>query len=942
MVRDLRPSSDLSEQSRDDARPAKPIRFGPFQLFPERPLLQRDGVTLRLGSRALALLVALVSRRGELVSKDALLAEVWPKTFVEEANLRVHIAVLRKALGDSNDPPQYIANVAGRGYRFVAPVSDAIEGAGAASRAARPAAGTSLTRLIGRGEEVATLVDRVVRRRLITVSGPGGIGKTSVALAVIDRVEEAFEDGIAIVDLGAAASDETGLPQAVAIALKVSAPADDPMPALVAFLKDKNTLLVLDNCEHIIDAVTETAEQLLRQCSRLHILATSTEPMRAEGEWIYRLLPLAVPSEAENLTTQDALMIPAIELFVERAAASSEAFQFTDEDVPLVSEICRRLDGNPLAMEIAAASVEAFGLRDLAAHLDDRFDLLVRGRRTAAPRQQTLRNLLDWSHGTLSESEQTTLRRLSVFRGAFTLDAAGAVSGARGNALAVMNDVASLVRKSLLVVNVVAAQATYRLLDSTHAYARDKARQAGELDGLSQLHATYFEALLQRAEADWPASSRSEWLERYGYVIDDARAATDWALGPDGEPAQGVRLTSLLLPLCFQFGLIEEVNERTDGALALAADVEPRELLAEIKLRVSRSTLGQTRGTQLPQEDPDLIEALRLAALSGVTANRVSPLTKIAIHHLNLGNYDEGLRCADDALAAVEHSDDDLVRLGVNRVLAQAADMAGVHARARRLAHQVVLHPARNIPLLFGSLQIERQISMRVVLARSMWMQGLADQAKVVALEALRLARDDGPNAIGLAISLGAGPVALWSGLDDEAENLSNELREKSDRYTLGMYALWAQIFEHVLARRRGDPPQPIAPTITLHFDSLVTFDPQLLNDDSLERARGGRAGWANPEILRAAALRQAASRHSGQRDEVWATLEQSLALASARGALAWELRTATTMAEMLRGEGREADALARLEPVYSRLVEGHRTADALRARDILEGRVLR
>jgi predicted ATPase/DNA-binding winged helix-turn-helix (wHTH) protein len=905
-------------------------------------LLQRDGVTLRLGSRALSLLVALVSRRGELVGKDVLLAEVWPKTFVEEANLRVHIAVLRKALGDTNDPPQYIANVAGRGYRFVATISDAPASASTPSRATRPAGAASLTRLIGRDEEVATLVDRVVRRRLITVSGPGGIGKTSVAFAVIDKVQEAFEDGIVTVDLGAAAADENGLPQAVAIALKVSVPSDDPVPALVSYLRDKNMLLVLDNCEHIIDAVTETAEQLLRQSSRLHILATSTEPMRAEGEWIYRLLPLAVPSEAENLKAQDALTIPAIELFVERAAASSEAFQFTDEDVALVSEICRRLDGNPLAMEIAAASVEAFGLRDLAAHLDDRFDVLVRGRRTAAPRQQTLRNLLDWSHSTLSESEQTTLRRLSIFRGAFTLDAARAVSGAGGNALAVINDVASLVRKSLLVVNVVAAQATYRLLDSTHAYARDKARQAGELDGLSQLHATYFEGLLQRAEDDWPNASRGEWLERYGYIIDDARAATDWALGPGGKPPQGVRLTSLLLPLCFQFGLIEEVNERTDAALARAADIEPRELLAEIKLRVSRSTLGQTRGTQLPPEDADLTEALRLAALSGVTANRVSPLTKIAIHHLNLGDYDEGLRCADEALASLEDSDDDLVRLGVNRVLAQASDMAGVPARARRLAHQVVLHPARNIPLLFGSLQIERQISMRVVLARSMWMQGLADQAKLVALEALRLAREDGPNAIGLAISLGAGPVALWSGFDDEAENLSSELREKSDRYTLGMYALWAQIFEHVLARRRGDPPQPIAPTVTLHFDSIATFDAKLLNEDSVKRARAGRAGWANPEILRAYALRQAGSRRSSRHDEVWATLEQSMALAHAHGALAWELRTATTMAEMLIADGREADAIARLEPVYSRLVEGHRTTDALKARDILEGRVSR
>ena len=934
--------SDLTDHpTRSAALSRSAVRFGPYQLHPDRHLLQRDGVTVRLGSRALSLLISLVTRRGELVSKQVLLAEVWPNTFVEEANLRVHVAVLRKVLGDTTSPPRYIANVAGRGYRFVASVTDAsAPDEGPAALLERGPGAGSLTRLIGRSEEVATLVDRVVRRRLITVSGPGGIGKTSVAFAVIARLQEAFEDGIVAVDLGAAALEADGLPQAIAMALRVSVTSGDPMAGLVSFLNDKNMLLVLDNCEHIIGAVTEATEQLLRQSPRLHILATSTEPMRAEGEWIFRLLPLAIPSEAENLTAEEALAIPAIEIFVERAAASSEAFQFADQDVPLVSEICRRLDGNPLAMEIAAASVESFGLRDLAAHLDDRFDVLVRGRRTAAPRQQTLRNLLDWSHGTLTEGEQATLRRLSVFRGAFTLEATRAVTGAGENQVAVINDVASLVRKSLLTVNVVAAQATYRLLDSTRAYARDKAREAGELGALDRLHAAYFEAVLQRAEIDWVTHGRSEWLEAYGYTIDDARAATDWALGPEGDVAQGIRLTSLLLPLCYQFASIEEVNDRTRAALVRASEAEPRELVAEIRLRVSASILGQTHGTQLPQEDPDLVEALKLAELSGNPANKVSPLIKIAIHYLNTGRYEDGLRFADDANEAIRDSGDDLVQLGVNRVLAQAADMAGAHHRARRLAHQVILHPARNIPLLFGSLQIERQISMRVVLARSMWIQGLANQAKSVALEALRLAREDSPNAIGLAIAFAAAPIALWSGLDDEAQNLTNELSDKSARYTLAMYGLWAQLFDLVLARRRGDPPQQVTPTVSLQADSLATFDPLLLNDETARRAHARLAGWANPEILRAVALQQLAS-HQPDRTRAWATLEQSLAQAHEQGALAWELRTATSMAGMRLAEGREPEAHGILEPVYRRLVEGFDTADALTARDILEGRAV-
>jgi len=931
----------LTEISRSEELGAvRPIRFGPFELHPDRHQLLRDGAIMRLGSRAVSLLVALVARRGELVGKDELIAEVWPNTFVEEANLRVHIAALRKVLGDTKDPPQYIANVAGRGYRFVAPVADAAPGPVTPVRAPAPrVGGTALTRLIGRQEEVATLVDRVMRRRLITVSGPGGIGKTSVALAVVAQVEEAFEDGIVTIDLGAAAPDEHGLPQAIAMGLKVSVVSDDPMPGLTNHLQNRNMLLVLDNCEHIIDAVTEITEQLLRHASRLHILATSTEPMRAEGEWIFRLLPLAVPSEAENLTAEEALAIPAIELFVERAAASSEAFQFTDADVPLVSEICRRLDGNPLAMEIAAASVEAFGLRDLAAHLDDRFDVLVRGRRTAAPRQQTLRNLLDWSHGTLSESEQATLRRLSIFRGAFTLDAARAVAGMGGSALTVINDVASLVRKSLLTVNVVAAQATYRLLDSTRAYARDRAREASELGELSRLHAGYFELLLQRAEKDWTVTPRNDWMEGYGYTIDDARAATDWALGPDGDIGQGLRLTALLLPLCFQFGLIEEVSERIEATLLRVGEAEPRELVAEIRLRVSRASLGQTRGTRLDHEDPDLAEALRLADLSGNPANKVSALIKIAIHYLNVGRYGDGLRYADEASAALQSEADEFIQLGVNRVLAQTADMAGVHHRARQVAKQVIAHPARNIPLLFGSLQVDRQISMRVVLARSLWLEGFAGQAKSVALEAMKLAREDGPYAIGLAIGLGAGPIALWSGLDEEAQNLARELCEKSERYTLGMWGLWGQLFEMVLARRRGDLPPHAMPTISLQADSLATFDPLLLDDATAGRAEAGLAGWANPEILRVMALRQIGAHRATLPGSAGALLERSLREAREQGALAWELRTATTLAELHLAGERPAEARAVLEPVYSRLSEGFDTADALGARDILEGR---
>ncbi len=908
------------------------IQLGLFTLYPEQHLLHRAGEPVRIGSRALSLLIALVEKRGELVSKEALIARVWPETFVEEANLRVHIAALRKVLGDTSDPPQYIANVSGRGYRLVAALPDDNMGDGLRT--------ATLTRLIGRAGEVATLVERVARRRLITISGPGGIGKTSVAFAVVQASQQSFEDGIVTVDLGAAAADESSLPQAVAMALKVSINADDGVSALSAFIGEKNLLLVLDNCEHIIDAVTEMTELLLRQAPRLHILATSTEPMRAEGEWVFRLLPLEVPSEAENMRADEALGIPAIELFVERAAASSEVFRFTDADVPLVTEICRRLDGNALAIEIAAASVEAFGLGDLASHLDDRFEVLVRGRRTAAPRHQTLRNLLDWSHGTLSESEQATLRRLSIFRGGFTLDAARAVAAIDNATLAVINDIASLVRKSLLSVKVSGALASYRLLDSTRAYAREKAAEADELVTLNRQHAGYFESLLARADIDWTRMSRADWMENYGLVLDDARAATDWALSADGDLAQALRLTTLLLPLGYQFALVEEMDARVEQALARAPEASPRQLLAEIRLNVAYSGMRQSRDVELDNRDAALERAIELAQLSGDPALQAAPLIKYATHELTLGRYAKGLEFAERASAALADSSDDLARLGADRVLAQATNMYGDHPRAVLFSSRAIAHPAHNIPLSFGTMQVDRQASMRVVLARSLWQQGFARQAKSAALEALAYGRKDGPHAISLAFGFGACPVAIWSGFDDEAQGMVNELLEQSERYALHNWHLWGEIFGMVLARRRGDLPRHIIPAVSLQADTLVTFDAEMLDEAAIGRARAGLAGWANPEMLRVTALRVLKSTRAGRVEAATALLDEAMEQAGLQSALAWQLRIASTMGEMHRANGRPAMLRQVLEPVYERLTEGFDTADALHARGLLEGRL--
>ena len=907
------------------------IRIGEFQLFPDRALLLRGDEAVRIGSRALSLLIALVQSGGEVVSKELLMKKVWPDTFVEEANLRVNIATLRRLLGDTSNPPRCIVNVSGRGYRFVAPLDPL---------PLREKAGhepSGLTRLIGRRDEVNSLLECVVQRRLVTIAGPGGTGKTSVALALLEQLQETFEDGTATVDLAASAAGDDNVAQSVAMVLQLSLPAADPMVALSTYLEDKNMLLVLDNCEHVIGGVATLAEYLLKRSPHLHILATSTEPMGAEGEWVFRLSSFDVPLPVSDMSASESLSVPAIELFVERARATSANYHYLDSDVAVVADICRKLDGNALAIEIAAASVAFFSTQDLAANLDDRFELLVRGRRNVAPRQQTLRGLLEWSYERLSESEKRTLRRISVFRAAFRLDAARTVVGSGAYALTVVNDIASLVRKSLLEVNFAETHTTYRLMESTRSYARERAAAALELEELARLHAAHFSSLLERAEIEWTRMSRSEWVRSYGPMIDDARAAADWALSGNGDIGLGLRLTLLLLPLVMQYGLIEEVRDRIVVALSKAPDAKPRDIIAEIRLNTAYSSVAQTQEASFSNADPWLKRAMELADEVGEAGRRVAPLMMLTTHSLARGDYQVGFRYAEATTEALAGSTDELAQLAADRVLAQAANYNGDNVLARTVANRVLAHPARNIPLIYGSFQIDRLVTMRVVIARSLWLQGFANQAKTVALEALSLAREDGPFALPLTLSFAVCPIAIWSGLDEEAEDLTNELSDHAERFTLGTWKAWASVFNLVLARRRGDRPAPFQPDLTLQADALATFDEELASPATLERGKLGLGGWANPELLRIAAVQILTTNQLDREAAAASMLSISIEQARSQSALAWELRSAITLAELLRGQGRKEVGLKELEGVYDRLTEGFGTADALRAKDLIE-----
>lgn len=463
------------------------LTFSSFRFFPARRLLYEADRPLRLGGRAVDILHVLLERAGEIVTKEQLIAHVWPDTVVEEGNLRVHVAALRKTLGDGGSGPRHIESVVGRGYCFIAPVLRSDEAAPAAIAAAAATAAAAaeaaepcalpppMQRMVGRAHTVATLGAQLAERRFVSIVGTGGMGKTTVALAIAEAVQAAGRR-VCLVDL-APLNDPAQVPAALAAALGQQEAAADPAAAL----RGQDMLIVFDSCEHLLEAVSVLAEQILRGTTAVKLLATSREPLRADGEWVHRLPALEQPPEGAALTLEQAMAYPSVQLFVERVQASAAAPALGDADVAAMGELCRRLDGIPLALELAAARVELFGVRGLAARLDDSFLLLKGGRRTAKVRHRTLEATLDWSYALLGDTERAVLRRLSVFRHSFTLEAALQLGeGGEVRPGEAMEALSNLVSKSLLAAVSEGGAARYRLLDTTRSYAAAKLADSGE------------------------------------------------------------------------------------------------------------------------------------------------------------------------------------------------------------------------------------------------------------------------------------------------------------------------------------------------------------------------------------------------------------------------------------------------------------------------------
>ena len=931
------------------------ISFGPFRLFPKSRLLERDGAHLHVGGRALDILIFLAERPGEVVDKRELVKRVWADVNVDDGSLRFHIAALRKALGDTGKSARYVVNVPGRGYCFVASLAQV-----APALPAPPidlplprSLPAPLARVIGRDDVIEKISTGLAQHRFVTVVGPGGIGKTAVAVTVGHRRLAHFDGNVFFVDFGPVRKPELAA-ITIASTLGLSINAEDPVPALLTHLQAKPTLLIFDSCEHVLETLAPLVERLVREAPRLHVLATSRESFRSEGERIFRLFPLDCPPRRDDLAVADILAYPAAQLFVERIAQSSGPFQLSAEEAPLVADICRRLDGIALAIELAAGRVNAYGIAGTASLLDSRFSLQWRGRRTAIPRHQTLSAALDWSYDLLPASESAILRRLSVFVGPFTPEAAAAVASGDGlSTSATMEAIDNLVTKSLIAPSG-ARTLRYRLLDTTRTYALGKLNEAGEAKRIAQRHAEHFRDLFERAEAETSAPL-SEWLGVYGAELDNLRAALDWAFSPDGDAQLGIALTAVAVTLWIRLSLFAECRERAGTALAALGDRGDERVRMQLLAALGWSLMyGEGRAREAR---PILEATLELADKLDDKDFRLRALWGLCIDQFNNGAFGKARALADRFAEAASSSPDKTDLMLGDRLTAVALHYLGDQSGARIRIDRVnaSLHVLAEKPKIFP---LDVRLSTQYFRARILWLQGHADQALALAEQNIHEGRANG-HALTFCSVLGqaACPIAFLAGDYDAAERYGTELLEHTDRHAIRLWGLWARAFNALVIARRTD----VETGLPLLRDELnragdARFLPRFLPllgelaacfgqanqihngfdtiENALARCNDRQERWYLPELLRIKG--ELMLRESPQSEAADACFHEAMDLAAQQGADFWQLRCAISIAQVRIGRDQGAEALAVLEKACAAMTEGSGIADMRIARDLI------
>jgi predicted ATPase/DNA-binding winged helix-turn-helix (wHTH) protein/tetratricopeptide (TPR) repeat protein len=925
------------------------LAFGPFILSVKERQLLRDGVPVRIGSRALDILISLCRVAGQIVGKNELIRQVWGGLAVDEGALRVHINGLRKALGDGQRGARYIINVPGQGYLIVASVHDQTDDPvnSAAMRSADLP--PPLLTMVGREAEIRSLVEQVRRFRFVSLIGPGGIGKTAVATAALHRLRDDFDGDIYFVNLSAVAKPQM-VHMTVASTLGVGSGVGDVLPELLTFLGRSRCLLVLDSCEHLVAAVAAFVDAVRREAPSTLLLTTTREPLRVESEHIVRLSSLGCPPEGVMMTATETLTFPAVELFVRRVAASVVGFHLTNEDAPIVANICRKLDGVALALELGAGRVEAYGLAGTADLLERRFGLLWKGRRTAPPRHRTLYATLDWSHSLLEHAERIVFARLSIFESTFTLKAAEAVAADdKINGAAVIDIVASLVAKSIVSPVVGRVPMRYRLLDTTRTYALERLAEHADCDQVALSHAKFLTIDIGGTDAFGLKSA-----EGFKDSLSDVRAALEWCFTKCDDMSVGVLLATAAASPMLEHALCDECHRWTELAIA---HLTPQQKGTAIELELQTS-LGWS--AMFAAGKGEAVHAAFLRGLA-IAESGSSPDPHQQFRLLNGLSFVLSRKCDHvGGLARAEQAADVAQRTSDVSVIALADWALGVshHLYGNQglvLGYcQSALTWAATSPYARGISGYGYDYRGRALIARAraLWLLGRPDDAASAARFAISEV-DDLRHPISIFVVLVyATTVFIWCSEWREAEVAIARLRAHSQTQTL-VYRDIAAALEAMLNCQRGGTRGDLH-ALRRGLRRLVderhlilvplcrtTLADALLNAGLVNEARdvidaaledlGPQVD--GPEVLR---IKGAVMGALGDAASGETFLRHAIKLARDQSALAWELRATLSLALTVSDEER-ITLLAELVCVCSRFPEDHSNKDLDAAKKFIE-----
>lgn len=938
------------------------IRFGPFTLIADERRLLRDGVPVDPGARAFDILAVLSARPNEIIGKADLLALVWPDVVVEEGSLRFQITRLRKMLDGGGKGSRYIATLPGRGYCFVAPVFRTGQRHGEPDqRATGSYAQTSLpgrlTRMVGREADTAALSALLIASRFVTIVGTGGVGKTTVALSIGHELIGTFDGEVHFADLGAL-SDPDLLATTMASILGLSPGSDDALAALIAGLTDRRILLILDTCEHVIDATASLAARIHATLPQVHMLATSREPLHVEGEHIYRLPPLACPPDDVKLTVASVQDFPASRLLMERATAGGACSDLDETDALAVGEICRKLDGVPLAIELAAARIAGFGLQETAALLNERLTLSWLGLRTAPPRQRTLQATLDWSYDLLSAAERLVLCRLAIFVGHFSIDAVLAVVTGPGiDEELVFGAIDSLVARSMIATRPVGAVMRYRLLDTTRAYALQFHAGNNDFADLPARHAAHYLRWLDETGDAWPTLSSAVQRSVHLAGLANVRAALEWCFGPGGNTATGIRLCVAAVPVFLSMSLLSECHRWMTRALDALDDTEregPEEMHLQAALGIS---LMFTRGGQDAARTA-LDRSFTIAEARGTATDQIQILGPLQMFYLRTGHFRTALDYARRCSCLAGALEDSVSTTLAHSVMGISLHLNGESGRAQAALETALRYGPRSDRTTINSLGFDGRLLAGAILARTLWLRGYPDQATERALLTIEDAETlDHPLTLSIVL-VWAVSLFLWTGDLDRAGRYIDRLFARARHHSLGPYLSVGRGFQGELSVRQGELnsgirslQQALTELHAAPYELLTTplnialaqglaatrrIDEALaLTDETMRSVEANGDLCYMPELLRVKGnIVLAAPRCDSHQADI--CFAQSFELSRQQGARAWELRTAIDVVALAADHDRSGRCHEILVPVFSQFTEGSATVDLISAARLL------